>query len=205
MRNSRTSPTARSLVAGASLSLALSGVLTLGIAGCGQQPTEEKVEEKTEQVEQVGATINWIDVADAEAAAKGAGIEQFDVPESITIGNITFTNPKFSYAGGVAQALYESGAAGLFVRKGEGAYTAPLTDRDKSEFTSEWTESYDGLDVTLYGATQAEATVMTWADGTANYGVTYQGLGGEELSMNDSESAAVVKAVREANAPKQAE
>ena len=130
---------------------------------------------------------------------------RFGVLDKFVLGDLEFANPSFSYAGGVAQALYESGAAGLFVRKGEGAYTAPLTDRDKSEFTSEWTESYDGLDVTLYGATQGETTVMTWADGTANYGVTYQGLGGEELSMNDSESAAVVKAVREANAPKQAE
>lgn len=74
-----------------------------------------------------------------------------------------------------------------------------------SALVHRWTKSYEGLDVTLYGTQKDEATVMTWNDGTADYGVTYQGLGGDELSMNDSECAEVVKAVKEANAEKKEE
>lgn len=46
---------------------------------------------------------------------------------------------------------------------------------------------------------------MTWVDGTASYGVTYQGLGGDELSPTADEANALVKAVKEANSAKKTE
>lgn len=78
-----------------------------------------------------------------------------------------------------------------------------LTDRDKTEFSNTWTKPYEGLDVTMYGPAKGAATVVTWADGTASYGVTYQGLGGEEVTMDSDEVAAIVKGIKEANTKKE--
>ena len=107
--------------------------------------------------------------------------------------------PAFSYAEGVANANYETGAIGVIVRKADGNHTAPLTDRDATEFAEAWTKSYEGLDVTLHGPAKGAATVVTWKDGTAEYGVTYQGLGGEEVTMDSDDVAAIVKGIKEAN------
>ena len=183
------------------VALTLAGVLSLGIVGCGQQQQQQAEPVKTEEkVQQVESTIKWTDAANAEEAAKGAGFEKFGVPGDITLNGTKFENPKFAYTQGVAQATYESGAMTLVVRKASGTHTAPLSDRDTTTFASKWTNSIEGLDVTLCGATQGNATVMTWTDGTADFGVTYQGTGGEEISLNADQSAAVVKAIKEANA-----
>ena len=181
---------------------ALTGVLALGAVGCAQNQSSSSQassssEEKTEQTQ---ASIKWNEVKTAEEAAKGAGFKVFGVPEALTLNDNEFKDPKFSYADGVAQAVYEGGAISLTIRKGEGKYTAPLTDRDKTEFANKWTQNYESLDVTLYGASNGAATVMTWNDGTADYGVTYQGLGGEEVAIDSDETGELVKAIKDANA-----
>ena len=163
-------------------------------------PAETAPAETTAAVEQTVATINWTEASGAEAAAKGAGFETFGVMNQVNIGSIQFKSPKFFYTEGVAQAQYETGAAMLTVRKAQGKHTAPLTDRDKTEFPQKWTTSCEGLDVALYGQTANAATVMTWTDGTKDYGVTIQGLGGEELSMTPAEAEAVVKGIKDAEA-----
>lgn len=119
--------------------------------------------------------------------------------DSFKIGGNVFDNPSFSYVDGAAQATYETGAIGLFVRKSDDAHTSLLTDRSASEFPNTWTKSYEGLDVTLYGEDKDAATVFTWNDGTYGYGVTYQGLGGEEVTMTSSEVASIVKNIKAAN------
>ena len=143
--------------------------------------------------------VEWADAKDAAAAAKGAGFETFGVMKKVTIGDQKFKNPTFSYAGKVARALYETGATALDVRKADGKHKVALTDRDKTEFASKWTKSYEDLDVTLYGPAKGAATVITWTDGTASYGVTFQGLGGEEMTMDSDEAAAIVKGFKKAN------
>lgn len=186
---------------------ALSATLTFGLMACGQKQdtTPQKTQEKTEQVEKAedqGKQTDWKDAKTAEEAAKGAGFELFGVPESLKIDDLTFENPTYSYADGVARASYETGAAGLFLHKADGKHEAPLTDRNTDEFASTWTKEYDGIEVTMYGQAKGATTVMTWKDGTQEFGVTYQGLGGEELSMDSDTCAEIVKAVREANVAK---
>lgn len=143
--------------------------------------------------------VNWKDVTSPEEAAIGAGITKFGVMDSVKIGGNEFKDPKFSYTDGVAQATYETGAVALIVRKADGAHTVPLTDRTASEFANTWTKSYEGLDVTLYGEGKDAATVFEWADDTQEYGVTYQGLGGEEVTMTSNEVASIVKNIKAAN------
>ena len=47
------------------------------------------------------ADIIWADATTADAAAKGAGLATFGVPEALAIGDLEFTPPRFAYAGGV--------------------------------------------------------------------------------------------------------
>ena len=191
------------------VALTLAGMLSLGVVGCGQQqqqqqpePAKTEVQNKTEEkVQQTESTIKWTDVANAEEAAKGAGFEKFGVPGDITVNGTKFENPKFAHSGGVAQATYENGATALIIRKANGKHETALSgDRDLTKLANKWTKNYEGLDVTLYGVANGAATAMTWTEGTADYYVELKGLGGEEVSIGSEDCAAVVKAVKEANA-----
>lgn len=191
--------------------LVIAAALTLALVGCGTTTEDSKTETKEEKAtvgaaeteqteeEQTGTTFKWMDVNSADEAAKGAGFDKFGTFDSITIGDLEYKDPTFSYTGGVAQANYETPATSLYVRKASGAHTAPLTDRDETEFAQKWTETYEGLEVILCGAAKGAATVISWKDGTDEYKVTYQGLGGEEMTMNSDVVTELVKKIKEAN------
>ena len=159
----------------------------------------------TSSSSQSSETVTWTKAKTAEEAAKGAGLETFGVPSKIEAGQLEFKDPTFSYSGNVAQALYETAAAAVDVRKTDGKHEIPLSDRNKNEFAATWSDTFDGTSVTLYGASKGAATYMTWNDGTKAYGVTYQGLGGEEMSFTNDEVKAIVKDVKEAENPKKEE
>ena len=193
-------------------------VLAFMLAGCGSQPASSSAESSeasstseasasssaaSSSAAQTDSTVKFTQVKTADEAAKGAGIDKFGVFDTITLDDKEYKDPTFAYADGVAEATYENGAIALIVRKADGNHTAPLTDRDKTEFAQTWTKSYEGLDATCYGVAKGAATVTTWADGTQEFGVTYQGLGGEEVSLDSDDVAKVVKALKEANAKEQ--
>ena len=192
--------------------MAAAAVLAFALAGCGSQASSsasassssssasEAVASSSSAVSQTASTVKFTDVKSADEAAKGANISKFGVFDKITLDGAEFKNPKFGYADGVAQATYENGAIALIVRKADGKHTAPLTDRDKTQFANTWTKSYEGLDVACYGAAKGAATVINWTDGTAEYGVTYQGLGGEDVTLDSDEVGSIVKALKQANA-----
>ena len=190
-------------------------VLALALAGCASSApssssassessamsaSEPVVSSSSSASSQSAAPINWTKVKSAEEAAKGAQIDKFGVMDKITANDTEFKDPAFAYADGVAQALYETGAMAIDVRKADGSHITPLSDRDKAEFAQTWTKSYEDLDVTLYGPATGAATVFSWADGTQQYCVTFQGLGGEEVTMDSDNVAMIVKGMKEANA-----
>lgn len=193
------------------IALAAALVFAFALTGCAttsSQSSESSVpsmsasdisESSEASSSEAAPTVSWTTAKSADEAAKGAGIDNFGVMDKIKINDTDFANPTFSYTDGVAQAAYETGATALFVRKAEGEHKAPITDRDKTDFAESWSQDYNGIDVTCYGASADSATVVTWADGTDSYGVTFQGLGGEEVGMTSDEVAAVVKGVEDAN------
>ena len=130
----------------------------------------------------------WEKVSSAAEAAKGAGnMEDFEVPQQLKINDLTFSDPTFSYLDGVAQATYESGAIGIYVRKASGIYGGPMTDRDLESFPQHWTQQVgDDADdvVECYGMEKDSAIVIQWGDTEEFYTVTSQGLGGEEYGMD---------------------
>lgn len=193
--------------------LPIAAALVLALAGCGggqkaeETATTTETETATEAVEDTkeeeadqGTTVEWTTAATDEDAAKGAGFEKFGVLPKIVLGDMTFENPTFGYAGGVAQAVYETPATMLTLRKGMNSYTAPLTDRKVEEFAAHWNKIIEGTDVSCYGSAKGAVTVATWTDGSKSYALTWQGLGGEEMSMDVDELATIVKGVNEANA-----
>lgn len=131
----------------------------------------------------------WIEVSSAAEAAKGAGnMEDFEVPQKLKINDLTFSDPAFSYLDGVAQAYYESGAIGIYVRKAGGIYGGMMTDRDVKEFPKHWTQKVgDDEDdvVDCYGMKKGSAIVIQWGDTEDFHTVTSQGLGGEEYGMDE--------------------
>ncbi|MBR3317562.1 MAG: PepSY domain-containing protein [Atopobiaceae bacterium] len=196
MKNFRTSLTARTFVVGAAFALALAGGASLA-AKCAYA-----FEGPTFAQEQV--VFNWTVAGDSVEAARASGLRIFGAPTKIVIADNTFVNPTYASAGNVAQATYEHGALAVVLRKTASDHQAPLTDRLQSEFATNWHQDVDGIDVALWGAQQGEATVISWNNAGCAYGVTYQGLGGDEVTMNATEVANIVRAVRDANPAPQA-
>ena len=131
----------------------------------------------------------WTKVSSAAEAAKGAGMEDFEVPQQLQINDLTFSDPAFSYLDKVAQASYEEGAIGIYVRKASGIYGGPMTDRDLESFPQHWTQQVgDDADdvVDCYGMEKDSAIVIQWGDEEEFYTVTSQGLGGEEYGMDSA-------------------
>lgn len=199
----------KNLAISAALVVALAGG-SFAMVGCGQSNEPAQQKETTTQQEtkpetetqpaETEATTSWTTVASAEEAAKAAGLTLFGVPATFQLNDINYANPVFAQAGGVAQATYESPATQLVLRKGASGHTAAMSDRAATEFASTWQQDVDGISVTLLGAAQGQATVLTWTDGGSEYGVTWQGLGGDEMAMNEDQVATVVRAIHQANA-----
>ena len=138
----------------------------------------------------------WTSVSSVVEAAKGAGFDSFDVLEDFEAHGITYSAPKFSYLDGVAQATYESPATMVQIRKAVGVYGAPITDRNVNDFPVHWTENHKGLNIECYGPEQGKATVFIWKYGDVTCGCTYQGLGGEEMTMDVDEITSLVSGIQ---------
>lgn len=155
------------------------------------------------QVDQ-GATITvtvedadvWTDAPSAGEAAQAAGVDSFDVVDSVTMGSNTYDNPKFSYTQGAVQAVYDAAASGVIVRKTDAAHASLVTDRDLGDFDLSWTQDANGIEVKCFGAAQDAATVIEWSVGTDSFGATFQGYGGEEMTMTPDDITALVAGIQ---------
>lgn len=186
------------VVAALAMALALAGCVTNVTTGSKSTmaASDTSASSSSSSSSSSSAQVKWTDAISGAAAAEGAGISTFGMPDRTVIADIVFTNPSYSYTTGVAQAKYETGAAELIVRKADGTHTAPLTDRDTAEFKATWSKTYEGFEVTCYGAARGASTYVTWKDGSKEYGVTLQGLGGDELSMDDEDVSDIVRAIK---------
>lgn len=198
--SARKSMSKKAFAVSAALVLALSG-------GAATLCVTNAMASDAQPAAQTQVVFTWMGAATGADAARVVGLGRFEVPGRIELGDLVYENPTFSTAGNVAQATYETPATQLVVRKGNvNGHTAPLSDRKEAEFANKHEADVDGLRVTELGVDGEHATVLTWADGTVEYGVTWQGLGGDEMSMSTEDAARVVRSVRDANAdPKPAQ
>lgn len=156
-----------------------------------------QVEERTTVTATVDSSdFGWHDASSASKAAKGAGLSDFSVQKSVTIGDKTYKKPTFAYVTGVAQAFYEGAADGVVIRKADSDHASKLTDMNRDAFAAQWNVNFKGQTINCYGDAEGAVTVATWNVGNDWYAVTYQGFGGENVSMSEDDAASIAFGVQ---------
>ena len=196
--SSASSSASSSAEASASASASESAASSAGESSSAAEASSSAAESASAESEEgdQGESIDWAPVDTAKKAAEGAGFASFDVLDEVKIGDLTFKDPKFSYADGVAQAMYETAATAFYIRKADGIYGAPLSDRKYDEFAHKWTQNHKGLEIDCYGAEEGAATVIQWNVGPEAFAATYQGLGGEEMTMTPDDITSIVSGIQ---------
>ena len=216
--------TAKALLVGSALALALAGcsgsadqASTQSAAADSTASTIEQTEstqpeatttdaQSTEPAQQAPAqqtpasNIQWTSAANGDEAAHAAGLDKFGIMGTINLDGTEFTNPSFGHAPGIVQGAYTTGDVTLVVRKANAENAGSISDRAESEFAQKWNKSIEGLDVASWGPAKGAATVITWKDGDYTYGVTYR-TANDSNTLDNDEVAILVKAIKEANVP----
>ena len=142
--------------------------------------------------QQTGMPNPWSDVESAQAAAEGAGLDSFDVPEDATIslGKVNVTS--YRCMDGIAEAVCEFPAVEMTIRKGTSAVAQDGDiSGDYNKYANSWTQNIKGLEVTCFGNREGDATKTIWTLGDTCYSITARGLGGDDdygLSADDLNS-----------------
>ena len=133
--------------------------------------------------EGVGMANPWSDVDSAEAAAEGAGLDTFMVPDGeaeISLGEVNVT--QYRCMEGIAEAVVEFPAVEMTIRKGSKELEIAEGDisGDYGEYKYDWTQNIKGLEVKCFGNREGEATKTIWSVDDMDYSITVLGLGGDE-------------------------
>lgn len=141
---------------------------------------------------EVGIANPWSDVDTLDAAAEGAGLEGFSIPEEaeISLGEVRLSQARCME--GLAEAVVEYPAVEMTIRKGN-ASVAQDGDisGDYNEYANKWTQNIKGLEVTCFGNRKGDATKTIWQVDDTCYSITAYGLGGDTdygLSPDDLNS-----------------
>ena len=142
--------------------------------------------------EEEGIANPWSTADSLEAAAEGAGIDGFSIPEGadISLGEVKLSEAR--YMEGLAEAVVEYPAVEMTIRKGS-ASVAEDGDisGDFNEYANTWTQNIKGLEVTCFGNREGDATKTIWQVDDTCYSITAYGLGGDTdygLSADDLNS-----------------
>ena len=132
---------------------------------------------------EVGMANPWSDVDSAEAAAEGAGLDLFMVPDGeavISLGEVNVD--QYRCMKGIAEARIEFPAVSMTIRKGDksGEMAQGDISGDYGEYKYDWTQNIKGLEVKCFGYREGEATKTIWSVDDMDYSITVQGLGGDE-------------------------
>lgn len=132
---------------------------------------------------EAGMANPWSDVDSAEAAAEGAGLDTFMVPDGeaeISLGEVKVT--QYRCMKGMAEAVVEFPAVEMTIRKGDksGEMAEGDISGDYSEYKYDWTQNIKGLEVKCFGNRDGEATKTIWSVDDMDYSITVLGLGGDE-------------------------
>lgn len=155
----------------------------LVLCSCGSKEAENSTQE-------VGMPNPWSEAKDAAEAAKGAGLDGFDLVEDLTLSVGEETSRTYRYMEGLAEAYLEFPASAILVRKGTVGEDGDVSG-DYNTYAHTWTENFKGLEVTCFGNREGEATKTIWSLGEMNYSISAQGLGGDQdfgLKADDLQS-----------------
>lgn len=176
------------------VAIALCGAFacSLALAGCSSNSSEKQEAEEpaaTEQAaeeesgQQAGMPNPWSDVATAEEAAAGAGLDKFVVPTEGTVAGMEMvTPPKFRCMEGLAEADYDFAASSMCIRKGLASAAAEAGDISGvyADYAKNWTVDVNGVTVNCYGNEDNKSMKTLWSIGDNLYSITTMGLGGDD-------------------------
>ena len=134
----------------------------------------------------------WSTADTLHAAAEGAGLDGFSIPEEaeISLGAVKLAEAR--YMEGIAEANVEFPAVEMTIRKGTAAASEDGDiSGDYNVYKNTWTQNIKGLEVTCFGNREGEATKTIWQVDDTCYSITAYGLGGDTdygLSPDDLNS-----------------
>ena len=145
-----------------------------------------------------GIANPWSTADSLKAAAEGAGLDGFSIPEGaeISLGEVALSEAR--YMEGLAEAVVEYPAVEMTVRKGN-ASVAEDGDisGDYNEYANTWTQSIDGLEVTCFGNREGEATKTIWQVEDTCYSITAYGLGGDtDYGLSADDLSALISGIQ---------
>ena len=128
----------------------------------------------------------WTEVESAEAAAEGAGVGYFMIPEENTETDIGPLNwYSFEYINGVAEASGAIGTAEIWVRKGlnedgedvSGDETEYAVHVTVTPFEENEEGRIDGFPIECYGNADEQWMKMIWVSDNFSYSIVIRGQG----------------------------
>ena len=146
----------------------VTAALALALLLCGAAFSEEAL---------VGMPNPWSDVETAQAAADGAGVGYFMLPEE----NLQTSGGQVNWFGfrcmmGLAQADGAIGAAELTVRKGLKQDGEDVSG-DYSAYAFQWTQEADGWQVSCFGNEEGRTMKAIWVSDNFSYCILVRGQG----------------------------
>lgn len=155
---------------------------------------------------QVGLANPWSDVDSAEAAAEGAGLDFFEVPDGTETSMGPVAIDTYRCMDGMAEADGSVAAVELTFRKGR-ADTAMVAEDtagkcadisgDYNEYKYSWTQNIKGLEVECYGNREGEATKAIWQVEDTCWSINAVGAGGDEdFGVNADDLNSMVNAMQ---------
>lgn len=209
--------------------IAAASVLALALAGCASQGASSSASSEAMNASDVSESassesassesepsLKWTEAKTAEEAAKGAGLDEFIVPEpgtKISLGELHKWS--FCYAEDRAEADGGAAAAEIVIRKsvGNGDNTQELseitsgwTDLKGMTYANEWSVDMDGTEVRCYGNVKGKVSKAIWAEDKYSYSILVLGQGDnwQDFGIDADDIAVLVKGTKKAEAKDEA-
>ncbi|MBR0405399.1 MAG: hypothetical protein IJI68_09415 [Eggerthellaceae bacterium] len=205
--------------------IAVASVLAFALAGCSSQSASSSESASSEAMSasdvsesassesassESAPSLKWTEAKTAEEAAKGAGLDEFIVPEpgtKISLGELNKWS--FCYAEDRAEADGGAAAAEIVIRKsiGNGDNTQELSevtggwaDLKGMTYANEWNVSMDGTDVRCYGNEKGKVSKAIWAEDKYSYSILVLGQGDnwQDFGIDEDDIAVLVKGTKKA-------
>ena len=143
-----------------------------------------------------GLANPWSDVASAEEAAKGAGIDSFVIAEDPGLDLGQLFERTYRCMDGIAEARLEYPASALTVRKGNYAEEDDISG-DYTEYANTWTQDVNGIEVTCFGNREGDAAKSIWTVDNMYFSIVAEGLGGDQdFGLNAERLTAMVSSIQ---------
>ena len=186
--------------------------LVVALAGCGSQQAQKEEAassaapeaaaetsapaEEAETSTMVGMPNPWSDVATAEEAAAGAGLDGFSAAEGVEISLGKVEKVTYRCMEGIAEADVEFPAVSMTIRKGINPGGIDISG-DYNEYAHTWTQDVDGIELTCAGNREGDSTKTLWTVDGVEYSIDVLGLGGDtDYGLSAEDLALLVPAIK---------